>query len=109
MSVTICSLLHDQNQFKVMEPDLVDSLTGRLIGKKPNTYTYTKVNHHHCFPAPKTQVIITRMSKAIQKDFLQIHNKLGSLSEKNTGFFGSFSHTEGRGLTKSQNFCDLTK
>ena len=34
---------------------------------------------------------------------------LGSLSEKNTGFFGSFSHTGGEGLPKSQNFCDLTK
>ena len=34
---------------------------------------------------------------------------LGSLSEKNTGFFGSFSHTGGEGSPKSQNFCDLTK
>jgi len=27
---------------KVMDPDLVNSLTTHLIGKKPNTYTYTK-------------------------------------------------------------------
>ena len=26
-----------------MDDDLVNSLTGPLIGKKPNTYTYTKV------------------------------------------------------------------
>ena len=37
------------------------------------------------------------------------YTNLGSLSEKNTGFFGSFSHTGRGGLTKSQNFCDLTK
>ena len=33
----------------------------------------------------------------------------GACQKKNTGFFGSFSHTRGEDLTKSQNFCDLTK
>ena len=33
----------------------------------------------------------------------------GASQKKNTGFFGSFSHTGGEGSPKSQNFCDLTK
>ena len=33
----------------------------------------------------------------------------GASQKKNTGFFGSFSHTGGGGSPKSQNFCDLTK
>ena len=32
--------------FQVMDPELVNSLTAQLIGKKPNTYTYTKVICH---------------------------------------------------------------
>ena len=42
----LCHLCHsstDQIHPKVMDDDLVNSLTGPLIGKKPNTYTYTKV------------------------------------------------------------------
>ena len=37
------TILREQFHSKVMDADLVDSLTGPLIGKKPNTYTYTKV------------------------------------------------------------------
>ena len=49
----LCST--DQIHPKVMDDDLVNSLTGPLIGKKPNTYTYTKVSvpydfmiHYEC-------------------------------------------------------------
>ena len=39
----------------------------------------------------------------------EINPGKGACQKKNAGFFGSFSHTGGEGLPKSQNFCDLTK
>ena len=51
----------------MMDPDIVNSLTGHLIGKKPNTYTYTKV----CTYKSVSPYMVILQKKALGESLLQ--------------------------------------
>ena len=51
----------------MMDPDIVNSLTAHLIGKKPNTYTYTKV----CTYKSVSPYMVILQKKALGESLLQ--------------------------------------